>query len=651
MKTIKQGLIVVTAALLLPFASCVDDLKFGNSFLEKAPGGSVTMDTVFNSAEYARQFLINIYTYQYYGLTYANTPPAENNSYWVGMVDGLTDHWTVSWNNTAQAQNYYSGTTSATGGARTTMFSYTGTRVWQAVRAGYVLLENIDGVPGLSDGEKEQMRAETKALIAARYFDMFRHYGGIPIVKASFSGTDATYEYPRGTVEETVDYIVGLLDEAAAVLPWQVANPATESGRWTKAGVMALKTRVLLFAAAPLFNADAPYAPGEAADAHLTWYGNYDPGRWQRALDACEEFFTELNANGQYMLEQANGTRPEDYRLAFRKAYYRINSSEVLHSTRVTTTVPRASSQYAWWWVQAAQIDGAGSTTNRGTNATQEYVDIFPWADGTAFDWDKAVVDNRLDEMFIERAFDPSATGVVLTRDPRLYESVIVNGLPKSLDWNTGNMSGELYETFLNGYDAGTKPGTFARYGTGNTLHKYWLGRNGLDEDAHWAYIRLAELYLNYAEALCQTGQLQPAIDQVDIVRARVGLRGLVESYPDKNLTGDKEALLEEILLERSREFGMEDHRFFDLIRYKRADRFEAHSHWLRITRKDDKGAWFGADKSAGNPWPEFNYEVLPITSPTRVWWTNGFDPKWYLHPFPVSELNKGYGLIQNPGW
>jgi hypothetical protein len=653
MKTIKQGLIVVALALL-PFASCVDDLKFGNSFLEKAPGGTVTQDTVFNNAEYTRQFLIGIYTEQFYGLNYANAPTNAYNSYWTGMVDMLTDHWTAGWNNTAVRQRYYAGTvTSGDGGTGGRLFSYDGTRVWQAVRSCYLLLENIDGVPGLSDGEKEQMKAEAKALIASRYFDMFRFYGSIPIVRASFSGADATYEAPRGTVEEMVDFIVGLLDEAAAVLPWQVANPAVESGRWTKAGAMGLKTSVLLFAASPLFNSEAPYAPGEAADAHNIWWGGYKPELWNRALTACEEFFRELNANGQYMLEQANGTRPEDYRLAFRKAYYRIDSREILHSTRVTTTTPNASSNYTWWWVQNSRpTPGGDKITNgagRGANPTQEYVEIFPWADGTPFDWNKEEAAGTLDRMFIERVVDPSVTGTAkLTRDPRLYESVIVNGLPVSLDWNTGTMSGEVWETFLNGYHAKTGPSQgLARFGTGYTLHKYWLGTDGLTQEAQWSYIRLAEIYMNYAEALCQTGQLQAAIDQVDIIRARVGLKGLVASYPDKNLTGDKAALLEEILLERSREFGMENHRYFDLIRHKRADRFEQPLHRLLITRKDKGGSWLGTKV----PWPEFNYERLPITNPTRVWWTDGFDPKYYLCPFPLGELNKGYGLVQNPGW
>ena len=116
-------------------------------------------------------------------------------------------------------------------------------------------------------------------------------------------------------------------------------------------------------------------------------------------------------------------------------------------------------------------------------------------------------------------------------------------------------------------------------------------------------------------------------------------------------MAADRDALLAEILRERACELGMEDVRFFDMIRYKMKDRFEKPLYKLSIERKDGKaGQWLGADKDAGVPWPEFEFQRVRITSPARVWW-NGFDTKWYLSPFPLGELNKGYGLIQNPGW
>ena len=176
----------------------------------------------------------------------------------------------------------------------------------------------------------------------------------------------------------------------------------------------------------------------------------------------------------------------------------------------------------------------------------------------------------------------------------------------------------------------------------------------------------MSEFYLGYAEAIVQTGgDFAEAIKYVDMVRARVGLRGLVECNPDKNLLSDKNALLEEILRERACELDFNDSRYFDLIRYKRADLFEKTLHRLLTYRLDENGErlvaqWYNGDRNnkAYNPdtdrWYEpdhFEYERVPITILPRVWWTEGYDPKWYLTPFPLTEVNKGYGLTQNPGW
>lgn len=650
MKTINKWFLTLIAGLVIINFSCVDELKFGDAFLEKAPGGSVTKDTVFNNAEYTRQFLVGIYSLQYYGLPFGtNDEFPYMHTGWVGKFENLSDCWHCSWDGQSIQTRYYTGLHNSGYGIRQEKFEYTRMNVWEAIRFSWLLMENIDGVPNMEQAEKDKMKAEAKCLIAARYWDMFRHYGGIPIIKSSFEGTETEYNTPRATVEETVDFMIGLLDEAIKVLPWQVTVPANEIGRWTKAGAMGLKTSILLFAASPLFNDNVPYStasPQDAVENKNVWYGGYKPELWTRCLTACEEFFTALKSNGQYELLQANGNRPSDYRLAFRKAYFRLTSPEVLHSTRVQTYEGSRfnSSTYVWHSWQK-------NNNRMAYNPTQEYVEMFPWADGTPFDWNKAEKEEKLNEMFIKRTKDPSA-GVELTRDPRLYETAIVNGLPKTLDWTTGNMSGNPYELWVGGYDAKQAPESeTGRFATGYALMKYYLEDDAGNQDTHWSYLRLAEVYLNYAEALCHSGRLTEAIQFVDELRSRVGMKGLVACNPDKNLTSDKEALLAEILRERACELGMEDSRFFDMIRYKMKDRFEEQLHMLKITRVDKDGQWFGSDKDSGIPWPEFKFEKRPIGTPKRVWWSDGFDSKWYLSPFPLSELNKKYGLVQNPGW
>ena len=440
--------------------SCVDEIKFGNSFLEKAPGGSVTKDTVFNNAEYTRQFLTNLYGMQYYGLPYKNVANQESSNNYVGKPEALTDLYIYTYPSAGITGPYYQGTHTANYGKRSDKFDYLRNNVWEAVRGVWMLIENIDNVPGLGEDEKVSMVAQAKCILASRYFDVFRHYGGIPLIKGTFSGTDTSYEMPRNSVEETVNYMVQLLDEAAAVLPWTVETPASESGRWTRAAALAYKCRILQFAASPLFNSDQPYYPGATGNPAI-WYGGYKPELWDRCLEACEQFFNELASKGGYSLQRAKGTRPEDYRLAYRAGYANLDSPEVLINTRVIDIDAFKSSHYNWhqWGDPLMSI-------HRGYSPTQEYMEMFPWKDGMPFDWDKTKSEGKLDEMFLKGTGTASdgLINIELTRDPRMYEEIIVNGQQESLDWTTGNMSGYCFESWL-GRQWSYQSNRFIRYG------------------------------------------------------------------------------------------------------------------------------------------------------------------------------------------
>ena len=491
--------------------SCVDDWKFGDSFLEKAPGGDVTKDTIFNNAEYTRDFLWNTYSYMYYGLPF----------YWdggvqvkmnTGVFETLSDCWHShnSWDDVNRL--YYSGAYKA--GERG-KFGYTNEKVWEGVRAAYIFLENVDNTPDMEESEKSRLKAEAKCIIASRYFDMFRHFGGLPIVKNSFSGTEGTYELPRGTVEETVNFMVGLLDEAAPNLPWNLdeSEQANWDGRFTKAAAMGLKCKILLFAASPLFNNDQPYAGSasdEANEKHQAWYGNYSAERWTRCLAACQEFFNELGTDGYYQLVQAEGTTSGQYRAAFRKGYSSRGTTEMLLSTRV-----RFRDDWAWNYLFQ---DWNG---NGGYTPTAEYMEMFDWKDGRPFDLDKTLAGDP-DTMFV----NPSKN-FELTRDPRLYETMIVNGVQKTMNDN-GNYSGNRYENWYKGTNGGDGAGESesGQFATGFANNKFYFN-NERNRVTLWPYLRLAEMYLIYAEALAQNGQLDKAIDNVNVVRARVGLKGV----------------------------------------------------------------------------------------------------------------------------
>lgn len=641
MKHLSKWFIATLAGVALFSSSCVDQVKFGDSFLEKAPGVAVTQDTIFGKATYARAFLWNTYSKLYYALpVYWNTVEGKMNT---GIFEMMSDCWHshTDWNGINR--KYYSGSYKAgdEDSSDDTRFGYTKENCWEAIRAALLFVENVERVPDMEDAEKKRLAAEAKVIVASRYFDLFRHFGGLPLIKETYD-VQPSYELPRATVEETVNYMINLLDEAAATpqLPWDLGTDDTNwQGRFTKAAAMGLKCKILLFAASPLFNDNVPYCtepPQDAVTNHQVWYGAYKPELWDQCLQACVDFFTELQSRGYYELTQATEATAKGYRDAYNKAYFtRENNKELLISTHIS----RFGKFNSWdEWQYIFVNSGNGTVITGGLTPTLEFMEMFPMSNGEPFQLNTAT-----DLFYTDNDYNKPI------RDPRLYETMLVNGT------QFGDHAAELW---IGGRDNinDTEKET-GKYATGFGCYKFYKeGVNSLkDKYLQWPYLRLAEMYLIYAEALLKSkNDLPGAIEQVNKVRARVGLGDLAVCNPGKNLTTDTDALLEEILRERACELGLEDVRLFDMTRYKREDLFRKQLHGLKIYRNDGGGntPWSG---STGNssiyPKPtKFTHEAFPLVNPSRAWWSN-FSPKWYLSAFPPSEVNKKYGLTQNPGW
>ena len=641
MKHFSKWFIVAFVGVALFVSSCVDQVKFGDSFLEKAPGVAVTQDTIFGKATYARAFLWNTYSKLYYALpVYWNTVEGKMNA---GIFEMMSDCWHshTDWNGINR--KYYSGSYKAgdEDSSDDTRFGYTKENCWEAIRAALLFVENVGRVPDMEDAEKKRLAAEAKVIVASRYFDLFRHFGGLPLIKETYD-VQPSYELPRATVEETVKYMVDLLDEAAATpeLPWDLGTDDTNwQGRFTKAAAMGLKCKILLFAASPLFNDDEPYCtepPQDAVTNHQVWYGAYKPELWEQCWQACDDFFKELQAKGYYELTQATEATAKGYRDAYNKAYFtRENNKELLISTHIS----RFSKFNSWdEWQYIFVNSGNGTVITGGLTPTLEFMEMFPMSKGEPFQ-----LNSTTNPFYTDNDYNKP------TRDPRLYETMLVNGT------QFGDHAAELW---IGGRDNinDTEKET-GKYATGFGCYKFYKeGVNSLkDKYLQWPYLRLAEMYLIYAEALLKSkNDLTGAIEQVNKVRARVGLGDLAACNPDKNLTNDANALLEEILRERACELGLEDVRLFDMTRYKRDDLFRKQLHGLKIYRNDGGGntPWSGSTgNSSTYPKPtQFTYEAFPLVNPSRAWWSN-FSPKWYLSAFPPSEVNKKYGLTQNPGW
>lgn len=589
----------------LMVSSCAE-VSFWDNFLGDQPESSgVTTEEMFSSRVNAEQVL----TYAYTGLI-SGLPTSGDNKLGVNVLEAITDLCYSRRDNISDGPMtlYYNGALSATNLPTHSAYLFGSETDWRTIRYAWLYLENVDQVPDMTATEKDQRKAEAKVLLALSYYDMMKYIGGVPWLDHAVD-VNENMEFPRVTFSQTVENIVALLDDVInnSSLPWRQTD-ATNYGRMSKAAAMALKFKVLLFAASPTFNSNTPWRSD--ADEY-TCYGNYDASRWQRAVDAGNAFFTQLDQNGEYSLVQPTDDSHRARRLAFRQAYFNRGSSEVLISV------------HKGWDNESVHTDFYSQRYYTGP--TLNYVNMFAWDDGTefqedpddpnGFDWA-----NPSRQPFFEEGEDEDEDGLpdlTPTRDPRLYETAAVPG-----DDYYGGTAAPVY-TNAAGY----------HLCPGFLIMKYVLQQSDdrSSTGEQWSHTRLAEIMLGYAEALNEVnnGPTTEAYQMVNDVRNRVGMPDLPENL-------SKDAFLEAVLKERAMELGFEEVRWFDIVRRGRSDLITKPLYGLTSVGND-----------RNNP-TSFTFEPFEIGA---RYWESNWDTKWYLAPIPQNEINKDYGMTQNPGW
>lgn len=411
-------------------------------------------------------------------------------------------------------------------------------------------------------------RAEAHFLRAYFNFELLKRYGPIPIIKSTLDINKDYSDTPRPTMKEVVEFIANDCDMAADSLeltPWRNMNDAF--GRATKGAALALKSRLLLYAASPLYvdfgDIDEANKPSNAT-------------LWKAAADAAKAVI-DLN---QYELAPA-------YDDLFKNDF---QNKEYIFVRRYPSNSNFEKSNFP------VSYGGKG-----GTNPSQNLIDDYEMLDGTAFDWSDPV-----------KAAHPFEN-----RDERLLATVLMNGVL---------FKGKRIATYPGGADAMPNPNATK---TGYYLRKF-LNENvniqtGGGSDGHVVPLfRLAEIYLNYAEALNEYDPTNPDIAvYLNKIRGRVSL-------PDVPSGLTQEQMRTLIHHERRVELAFEEHRFWDVRRWKVASStLGAPVKGVKITQ-DDAG----------------NFTYSPVQVEQRV-----FQPKMYWYPIPQSEVLKLHHWEQNKGW
>ena len=609
----KKFVQILSIALVGAGLVACESLKLGDAGLSQAPETSgATVDTLFATITDADKVLTSAYYNLPYGLV------SDFDSKMGGdFLESITDHFISNKHSDNDGPNnlYYSGGLSAnlTGSyAGGENYRFGSEKDYTAIRYAWLFLENADRIPNADISLLARKKAEAKMCMAIAYANMLRYLGGVPILDHAVQA-DEEMKFPRATVAQTVDFIVKLCDEAAPDLPWAV--PAAEDGRLTRAAALGLKLRILCFAASPTFNSNTKWHPD--ADEY-TCYGNYDIARWEAAKAAADEFMKEQLSNGHYALEQATiadplkGIKPRDYRLAYRRGYSQRGSSDSIISIRKSNSTSDHDKHF--------EIQGS-----YGSGCSLNWVNKFPWANGDPFpedfDWENKA--NWPEQPFFKP--DPNGTLKVNnntfteTRDPRLYENV---GVPGDI-WRDGSVG--------RGYDNHK----YHQDGCPGFLMMKFVMQQSSDRSnpPHWCMMRFAEVLLNAAEAYNEAdgGPSDKAYSYVNAVRNRVGLPNLPEDM-------NQEQFRKALILERELEFGFEEVRWFDMVRWGLKEAFTTPLKGLTSIGDNNNNATVFTFKEK-------------IAYPSRPSWENSFDTKWYLAPIPQVEIQKNYGMTQNPGW
>lgn len=570
-------LIIVVSIINLYFSSCED--MMGN-FLDKPPGVDVTEDTIFSNQISAERFLMGIYRE---GM-YSDMPEWSDRDGWDSDFKiGFSDEGkqVASWYNSVK---YNNGNMSNT---RNPLDSKWWWR-WIALRAVNIFLDRIDDVPDASQEYKNQAKGQAIFIRGMNYLELLKRYGGVPIIDRRLTNEDAQGEkIPRSTLEETVNFIIKDAETAASLLPdsW----PSQYSGKITKGAALMLKARTLLYAASPLSNTENPplSLPGE--DNKLICYGNYDANRWKLAADAAKAVIDWAPGAGVRLLSGSERSYQDTWEVP--------DNAEIILGPKMYAPLQHYGCSTFKSLNNFYIIQG-------GIMITQNFVEFYERTDGTPQPWNRNG-GNNLAEIYSNM-------------DPRFKQSVAYNGSYWNVDFP------EL-KFYVGGVPDNQPPRVDNK--TGYWIRKWIptvLTRN-TQAYVNWHWARLAEAYLNYAEALNEfQGPTAEAYQAVNTIRNRVGMPNLP--------TGLNQAeFRDKVRRERAIELAFEDHRLWDLMRWRMAEQTLNAPMWgLKIYKLPE-------------PSNEFRYEYYIFQE--RSWKT-----PMYRLPFNQNEVDKGY-LVQNPGW
>ncbi|GAB3645651.1 RagB/SusD family nutrient uptake outer membrane protein [Echinicola sediminis] len=510
--------------------------------------------------------------------------------------------------------------------------------MYSYIRSCNVAIQNLTE-PKISNdnGLVDRLMGEAKFMRAYYSHQLLRYYGAFPIVDRPYELGEETYDAARNTWEECVNYIVQDLDDAASLL----SGKSMASGRTNRIAALALKSRVLLYAASdlhdiPTASSNSSLIAGFSNPEFLGYTSGDRMQRWQKAKDAAKAVLD--NDDGNLL----NLTAPVSHEDGIQNY---INNS-------LSRNGGENELIFARYFINAKQENGGrqglfngpnGYNNWAGNTPIQHFVDDYEMMDGTEFDWDNP--DHA------EAPYD--------NRDARFYASILYDGSqwkPRSSANQPRDPLGQIqtgqYEIIQNGQTT-THFGLDTRNGPIEDWNGSFTGyytRKFIDPDpaivdqntwqeVPWPVIRYTEAVLNYVEACIELGQEEEARTWLNRIRFRVGM-------PEINDTG--EALMERYRNERRVEMAYEEQRFHDARRWMIPEEtLGRNANGISIVGTFKAGQSLELYRYAPEIY-NYSYQVVEIDpgKENRRWLD-----KMYFLPIHRDEMNRNQALIQNPGY
>lgn len=615
------------AGVLILLGSC--------HYLDIVPDDVPTIDNAFVMRSQAEKFLFTCYSYLPDGDNLQGDPAFfAGDECWYYAVSNN------AWNIARGSQNVVNPYEDFWGGARG------GTPMYRAIRDCNIFLENIGHVPDMDDFEKARWTSEVQFLKAFYHWVLVRMYGPIPLVDKNLpvsAGTEAV-KVMRQPVDSCFNYIVDLIDTSMENLPDRIDNEVTERGRITKSIALAIKARILMSAASPLFNGNPDYADFTDKGGRHLFNTQFDPQKWQRAATACRAAIDYAESMGfKIYYWKPNRLGLSDTTIT--KMNIRNAITEKWNSEEIWAD-PNWLTNYLQWYSQARLLPEATPNIQSLYAPTMRMAELFYTNHGLPITEDKDwAYEDRFklrtataaDRFNIKQGYQ--TVGLHFDREPRFYADLgfdggIWYGQGRFDDKDTWDVEAKM------GQAAARKD--VAYY----SVTGYWpkklvnfnnpvtTGVTYYADPYPWPRIRLSELYLSYAEALNEVSGPSPDVYRyLDAIRARAGIPTVEDAWTNYSKTpGEyktKDGLRKIIHQERLIELAFEGRRFWDLRRWKEAE---------QLMNTPVRG-WDIEQDDAVN-----YYRV-------QILYNLHFEKKDYFWPIQEKELIDNENLVQNPGW